>query len=145
MVGRVAVAADSFYLGDWKITSAVVAPWWNDARQKPDPAETRMLTGKTISITPRAIVGPGILGCKSPRYKVKDYPADSLFQGSFGEMHDRDKSIDPVKVAATLGFHGSSWKTLETGCANELDFHFIDSTTAAFGLNNYVYTLKRQE
>ena len=125
-----AAAADTFYLGTWKIASAVVAPWWDDAHQKPDQAETRALVGKTISITPRAIVGPGILACKGPRYKVKDYPADSLFQGSFGEMHDRDKSIDPVKVAATLGFHGSTWKTLETGCANELDFHFIDPTTA---------------
>ncbi|MGD1090991.1 MAG: hypothetical protein ABSB35_03250 [Bryobacteraceae bacterium] len=90
-------------------------------------------------------MGPGILACKAPRYKVKDYPADSLFQGSFGEMHDRDKSIDPVKVAASLGFREPSWKTLETGCANELDFHFIDSTTAAFELNNCVYTLKRRD
>ena len=72
-----------------------------------------------------------------------------LFQGAFGEMHLRDKSADPAKIAATLGFRGSAsktptWKTLETGCANELDFHFLDPTTAAFGLNNYVYMLKKQ-
>jgi len=59
-------------------------------------------------------------------------------------MHERYKSADPVKIAAKLGFHGSSWKTLETGCANELDFHFIDATTAAFGLNDYVYILKKE-
>jgi hypothetical protein len=67
-----------------------------------------------------------------------------LFQGMFGEMHERDKTIDPVKVAATAGFQGTNWKTLETGCGNELDFHFIDDHTAAFGLNNYIYTLRKQ-
>ena len=60
-------------------------------------------------------------------------------------MRRRDKSIDPIKVAASAGFHGSRWKTLETGCANELDFHFIDLNTAAFGLNNYIYVMKKQQ
>jgi hypothetical protein len=140
----VAIAADAFYVGAWKIESAVVAPWWTD-HAKPDPAEMTALTGKTIVVTPTGIAGPRQLACKGPRYGVKEYPADMLFQGMLGEMHERDKSVDPVKVAATLGFRGSRWKTLETGCGNELDFHFIDATTATFGLNNYVYTLKKRE
>jgi hypothetical protein len=138
-----AIAADAFYLGTWKIDSAVVAPWWKE-RAKPDAAEMTGLVGKTIVVTPTGISGPRQLACKGPKYKVKEYPADMLFQGMLGEMHERDKSVDPAKVAATLGFHGSSWKTVETGCGNELDFHFIDRTTATFGLNNYVYTLKKR-
>jgi hypothetical protein len=68
-----------------------------------------------------------------------------LFQGSFAEMKERDKSVDMKKAAATAGFHtGTEWKTLETGCETEVDFHFIDTATAAFGLNNVVYTLKKQ-
>lgn len=67
-----------------------------------------------------------------------------LFQGAFDEMQRRDPKVDPAKLAAKLGFRGSSWKTLETGCATELDFHFIDPNTTTFGLNNYVYTLKKQ-
>jgi hypothetical protein len=59
-------------------------------------------------------------------------------------MRRRDKSVDPAQVAATLGFRGTSWKTLETGCANELDYHFVDPNTVEFGLNNYVYFLKKQ-
>jgi len=78
------------------------------------------------------------------RYEVKEYPADMLFQGAFREMHDRDKSADPVKIAEGIGFRGSPWKTLETGCGNEIDYHFLDPTTAAFGLNDYVYILKKQ-
>ena len=36
----------------------------------------------------------------------------------------------------------SAWVKLETGC--EFDFHFVDATTAETGLNNTVYTLRKQ-
>jgi hypothetical protein len=137
------MAADPFYLGTWKVDSAVLAPW-ADAAHKDDAAEMKTLVGKTVVFKPAEIAGPRQVACKGPHYKVEDYPADMLFQGAFGEMHSRDKSVDPAKVAAKLGFKGSSWKTLETGCATELDFHFIDPGTTTFGLNNYVYTLKKQ-
>lgn len=138
-----AIAADTFYLGTWKIQSAVLAPW-ADAAHKDDAAEMKGLVGKTVVIKPAEIAGPRQVACKGPKYRVKDYPADMLFQGELGELHARDKSVDPAKLAAKLGFKGSSWKTLETGCATELDFHFIDPATTTFGLNNYVYTLKKQ-
>jgi hypothetical protein len=135
--------ADAFYLGTWNIDSAVVGPWWTET-QKPDPAEMKSLVGKTVVIKASKIAGPRQVACKGPRYKVKDYPADMLFQGAFDEMRRRDKSADPAKLAAKLGFQGKNWKTVETGCGNELDFHFIDATTATFGLNNYVYFLKKR-
>ncbi len=137
-------AADAFYLGTYKIVSAAVAPWYDEPSHKPSDAEMRSLVGKTVTITPKSIVGPRQVACKSVRYQVKDYPADMLFQGAFGEMHLRDKSVDPAKLAAKVGFHGTSWKTLETGCEIELDYHFIDPTTTTFGLNDYVYILKKQ-
>jgi len=143
ILAGLASAAGPFYVGTWKITSAVVAPWWTEAA-KPDPAETKTLVGKTVVIGGRNINGPRQTACVNPRYQVKEYPADMLFQGMFGEMHERDKSKDPGKAAASVGFKGSKWKTLETGCGNELDYHFIDDRTAAFGLNNYIYTLRKQ-
>ena len=102
------------------------------------------LVGKVFSIMPKMITGPRQLACPRPKYEVKDYTADMLFQGEFAEMRGRDKSADPMKLAADVGFRGSSWKTLETGCGNEIDFHFIDPNTAAFGLNDYIYILKKQ-
>jgi len=135
-------AADAFYLGTWKITSASVAPWTEG--RPPDPAELKTLVGKTVVIKPAEILGPRQNACKGPKYQVKEYPADMLFQGAFGEMRSRDKSVDPARLAARLGFQGSSWKTLETGCRNEIDYHFLDPNTAAFGLNDYVYILKKQ-
>ena len=139
-----APAADPFYIGTWKITSAIVAPWQVERPYGSDVAEMKTLVNKTVVIQPKAILGPRQVACKGPNYRVKDYPADMLFQGEFGEMQRRDKSADPAKIAAGLGFRGKSWKTVETGCGNELDYHFLDPATAAFGLNNYVYILKKQ-
>ena len=134
-------AADPFYLGTWKFQSAVVAPW-ADQSAKPDPSEKNGLMGKAVSIRPRAIIGPKVFACKGPKYKLGNFTPNLLFQGAFDEMRERDKSVDPGKLAAALGFVGTSWKTLETGC--EIDWHFVDPTTAEVGLNDYVYTLKKQ-
>src|SRR5262249_15923400 len=117
---------------------------WSTSELKPDAAERKMLVGATVVFTAKTIQGPRQVACNRLHYEIKDYPADMLFQGAFGEMHARDKSADPAKIAAGLGFRGWQGKTLETGCGNELDYHFLDSTTAAFGLNNYVFILKKQ-
>jgi len=138
------IAADAFYLGTWKITSAVVAPWVKGPAYDDDTKEMKSLVGKTVIINPNGTVGPPILSCKGPKYRVVDFPANMLFQGAFEEMQRKDKAVDPLRLAAKLGFRGTKWKTLETGCANELDYHFVDATTAEFALNNYIYTLKKQ-
>ena len=104
----------------------------------------KSLVGKIVVVKTNEITGPRPLTCRGPNYRVKDYPPDMLFQGAFDEMRRRDQSVDPVKVAAKLGFRGATSKALETGCANELDLHFVDPTTAEFGLNDFVYTLKKQ-
>ena len=138
------MAADPFYLGTWKIASAVIAPWVKGKAYDDDTTETKSLVAKTIVIKPAEITGPRIFVCKGPNYKLVDFPANMLFQGAFEEMQRNDKSVEPDKLAARLGFRGTKWKTLETGCANELDYHFVDETTAEFALNNYVYTIKKQ-
>ena len=137
------VRAQTAWLGTWKIASATVAPW-ADTAHMPDQAEMKSLVGKTVTFKAKEIVGPRPLACKGPHYKLSDFTADMLFQGAFGEMHDKDKSVDPARVAASVGFSGPSWKVLETGCANELDWHIIDATTLAIGLDDYVYVLKKQ-
>jgi hypothetical protein len=139
-MGAPARAADPLTLGNRKISGAVAAPW-ADPNQKPDPAEPSRLLGKTVVFRSREIAGPPPFGCKAPHYK-ESYSADMLFQGAFEEMRSKDKSVDPNKLAASLGFAGSSIRTLETGC--EIDFHFVDAATAEVGLEDYVYTLKKQ-
>ena len=142
-LGAPAAQAAEPWLGTWKITEAKIAPWAAKSRGRSD-VDLKELLNKTVTFRPREIAGPPMLICKGPKYKLSDFSADMLFQGAFGEMHLQDKSVDPVTVAASVGFRGSRWKTLETGCAVEIDYHFIDPATAAFGLNDYVYTLKKQ-
>ena len=132
-------AADPFYLGDWKIDSAVEAPW---AKSKISASEKDRLVGKTVTLKAKEIAAPQPIACKGAVYKVTDYSADMLFQGAFEEMHDTNKSADPQKLAESLGFTGKSFQTVETGC--EIDWHFVNPTTAKIGLNDFVYTLKKQ-
>jgi hypothetical protein len=134
-------AEDAFYLGTWKFDSAVVAPW-ADPHAKVDPKQKNALMGKTVTFTAKTITGPADIACKGPKYKLTNYTADMLFQGAFEEMHDTNKSADPQKLAASLGFTGTSFRTLETGC--EIDWHFVDTSSVEIGLNDYVYTLKKQ-
>ena len=142
VASNAAHAADQFYVGTWKISTAVVAPW-ADPKQKPDSSEQARLLGKTIDLSAKRISGPSPFACAGPHYKISNFTADLIFQGAFGEMQSSNKSVDPNKVAASLGFSKtSSIKTLETGC--EIDFHFVDDTTAEIGLNDYVYTLRKQ-
>jgi hypothetical protein len=136
-----AKAADSFYVGTWKVSGAVMAPW-ADPKQRPDGAEPSRLVGKAIVFKAREITGPRPFACAPAHYKEGDFTADMIFQGAFEEMRSKNKSVDPNKIAASLGFKGTSIKTLETGC--EIDFHFVDATSAEIGLNGYVYTLKKQ-
>jgi hypothetical protein len=65
-----------------------------------------------------------------------------ICQGALEEMQAKNKSVDPERLAASLGFSGKIIRTLETGC--EIDFHFVDAATAEVGLNDAVYTLKKQ-
>jgi hypothetical protein len=137
-----ALAAGPHYLGTWKLSAAVVAPWADPAARKPDNAGPERLLGKTIVFKTGEIAGPQPFACKGAHYKLMDYTADMLFQGAFGEMWSKSKSADPAKIAASLGFPAAGIETLETGC--EIDFHFVDGSTAKIGLNDYVYTLKKQ-
>jgi hypothetical protein len=140
-IGGPARSAEPGYMGIWKIASAVTAPW-ADPTQKPDNVEHARLLGKTIVFNAKEIAGPPPFACRAPHYKESDFTADMIFQGAFEEMQSKNKSVDPDRLATSLGFMGKNIKTLETGC--EMDFHFVDAVTAEIGLNDTVYTLKKQ-
>jgi hypothetical protein len=134
-------AEQPFYRGVWKIESAVKAPW-SGPQHPPDEAEMKALSGRTVTLGAKVITGPREFACKGPQYKISQFSADMLFEGQLGEMHQTNPTKDPLKLAYSLGFHGASFTTLETGC--DLDWHFVDPATAEIGLNNYVYTLRKR-
>jgi hypothetical protein len=135
---------DTFFYGKWKITEAQEAPWVV-AGETVDSSESEGLIGKTITISAKSIAGPGSFPCQNPQYQVIDGGADILFQGSFGEMQDHDPSVKAQKLAEQVGLTGDKFRTVVTGCEYEVDFSFgADDNTAKFGLNDYIYTLKRE-
>jgi hypothetical protein len=144
LFGACALAGDhDFFLGKWKIVAADVAPWAR-AGAPPDDAESKMLLGKSVEFEAGKIKGPGILACPALRYEIVQAPPEGLFQGAFEEMQRADKSVSPQKLAMKLGFKPGGITTLQTGCANELDFHFKSDKSAAFALNNYIYTIDKR-
>ena len=139
-----AAAEEAFYLGQWKIAGAVPGPWIkSDAELFPD--EIKKLVGKTITLKPDAIEGPGGFPCKGPKYEILEGGPDMLFQGMFGEMHAENGAADPQKLAEEIGFTGAQYRTVLTGCEFAVDFSFgADPNVAMFALDNAIYTLKRQ-
>ena len=139
-----AKAEDAFYLGQWKITEAVPGPWIkSDAELFPD--EMKSLIGQTITLKSDAIEGPGSFPCKGLKYELMQGGPDMLFQGAFGEMQSKDSSVDPQVLAEKVGFTGTQYKTVLTGCEFAVDFSFgEDKNIAMFALDNAVYVMKRQ-
>jgi hypothetical protein len=130
-----AQAAQPDIYGPWLITGAQVAPW-----AKPDSGfsveEQHRLIGSKVVYAKTRITGPTPLACNKPHYRFLEAAPDYLFQGGLTD--------DPPAQAAALGFRLRTVPTLETGCAGWIDFHFVDARTALFGLNNMIYTLRKQ-
>ena len=50
---------------------------------------------------------------------------------------------DPDKQAVALGYRIPQIMTLQTGCPDIIDFHFVDANTAMFALDNRLYRMER--
>jgi len=138
MSGR--ATAQDRYAGAWKIASSEPAPW----PHKPEwevPKEIKQLVGATVVFKADRIVGPVPLACKGPHYKIEQYGADMLFQGTLAE--NGDKKTTPDQAATALGFAKRPIPSITTGCASEIEFHVIDDDHMLFGLNNRVYRMTR--
>ena len=122
------------FYGRWLIAEAHPAPWYSPSDPGTQPFDDH-LVGKSIVYMPSRIVGPRVLACKGPHYRMLEVGPDFLFQGGL---------TAPAAQAAALGFRGNRIASLETGCAGAIDFHFINETTALFALDNMVYTLRKQ-
>lgn len=134
MAGAAASAAEpSAFLGVWRISGSQPAPWSTPSQQPPQ-SDIDRLVGKQVTFAANRIDAPPPLACTGPRYDIKTYPPDGLFQGNL---------TDPAKQAVALGYRIPQIMTLETGCRGFIDFHFVDANTAMFALDNVLYRLER--
>jgi hypothetical protein len=129
-----AQAAEPDFYGPWLITEARTAPWAKSDSGFSAEEQHRLIGSKVVYGKTR-ITGPSPLGCDKPHYRFLEATPDYLFQGGLTE---------PAAQAVALGFRLQTITTLETGCEGWIDFHFVDARTALFGLNNMIYTLRKQ-
>jgi hypothetical protein len=103
--------------------------------------------GKLVTITPESMTGPEMLGCGKTEITVETLPFAGLFEGGLAAdpkdpagAYDEDKA---KKLALELGFTAEPVPTLFHGCS-EISLHLRDASTLMFGLDNRIFTLKRQ-
>lgn len=134
--GAETVAPSNPFFGEWSVSAAKIAPWWDGKGEEPaaDPDFAKnVVLGSNLS------GGPALLNCDKPNYEVNMTSPRGLFEGNLP---------DPGKNASELGFKSSEITALTFTCASgtadvSLNFAMIDEDTIMLGLDNVLYTLKR--
>ncbi|MDP3740647.1 MAG: hypothetical protein Q8R02_24890 [Hyphomonadaceae bacterium] len=133
----VARAGNPFF-GAWKVETAQVAPWWD--QQGAAPQMNAEFQNTTIVFEAGKSSGPKLLTCDQATYAVSIVAVQVLFEGNLP---------DPAVDAATLGLPPRDIDQLNFSCTSggadvSLDFPMVDDDTILLGLDNMIYTLKRQ-
>lgn len=141
-----ALAAEADFYGSWKITAAAQAPWEDPANPMiTDDAERYV--GKVVDIAKGSMKGPDLMGCGATELAVESFPYAGLFEGGLGvKPGDPAVPYDEAKarrLAEGYGFTAEPVESLMYGCS-ELILHRLDATTLVFGLNNRIFTMKKQ-
>lgn len=126
--------------GTWKIASSEPAPWPH-ALSWEVPAQIKRLVGATVVLRADRIQGPKPLACKKANFKIEQYSADMLFQGTLAEKGNARTT--PDNQATALGFTQRPIPSLTTSCESGVEFHMIDQDHMLFGLDNRVYRMVR--
>lgn len=141
-----ALAAEADFYGSWKIIGAAKAPWEDPANPMiSDDAE--LYVGKVVEIAEGSMKGPDLMGCGATELSVDNFPYGGLFEGGLGvRPGDPAAPYDEAKakrLAEGLGFKAEPVESLMHGCS-ELILHRLDDKTLVFGLNNRIFTMKKQ-
>lgn len=126
------------FFGTWKTATAEVAPWWTEPGAPPQMNPEFQNTPVVFAAGKSS--GPSIVTCKAPVYAIDIVRARTLFEGHLQ---------DPESNAAALGFTSQDITKMNLSCTDDnkdvsLDFPMVDDNTILLGLDNMIYTLKRQ-
>lgn len=126
------------FFGSWRVETAQVAPWWNGPGAA--PAMDPEFQATPIVFEAKKSSGPQIVACDAPVYAVSLVRPEGLFEGNLP---------NPTPDAAALGFSSTEIESLNVSCSlNDrdvsLDFPMVSDDTILLGLDNMIYTLKRQ-
>ncbi len=123
------------FFGTWTLENARIAPWWDGKGGEP-AVDTAF--GENFVLAANNALGPPLLTCDKPSYKLYVAQPSALFEG---------KLPDPVKQAAELGFKPGNITSMTYDCASDaadvsLDFAELKPGVIMFGLNNVLYTFR---
>ena len=134
-----AVRAQGVFAGSWTVVKAEDAPWLAGRSDLTPSYEPKLQHAKFVFRADR-LEAPIWIACRHPQYQLSMVGPESLFEGG---LDDAEHGLtDPKGLAAKLGFKGDQIPTLEGACS-EVAYHLADPDTILFGLNNVIYTLKR--
>jgi hypothetical protein len=133
--------AQERFAGQWRIASAVAAPWASNPKDAADEADAQRLIGRPMTIGAANFQAPEPLGCAKPKYVFRNASADALFEGSLN-ADGAGKPTDPVAAARALGMTQKTARGMTASCS-EVEFFLVDPDTILFGPNNRVFTVKR--
>lgn len=125
-----AVTSGVSLTGTWRFTHGVSAPWGAPL------AGSANMTGRTLRLASRAMMGPAPLDCGNARLEDTAYPAEGLFQGNLPA---------PAQAAArALGMAKFPVAGLRVTCDKGIfEFHQADADTLLLGLDNQIWALSR--
>lgn len=128
-----AAAADATdYLGEWRLTRAVAAPW----AQEGQAAIERAWIGRNMTFRADKMKGPGPLACAAASYKATSNPPEGLFQGGLPAPAEPAAQSLGLTQFPVFGFSLSC----DTGV---FEFHQAGPNALLFALDNVVWTLDR--
>jgi hypothetical protein len=121
----------NFLAGKWLVTRRIS----EDPHSPLTPKESKECLGESFSFLPNSIAGPKSAcfygGCDAPHYKFKHVDALQYFEGDeeyLKQLNYRAKMIDVI----------------ETSCGVPFSYiKILDDNTISFGMDGYIYFLKR--
>jgi hypothetical protein len=129
--------AESF-MGTWKVSGHIVAPWFTGPGYAPEPGQDILDT--PLVLTPASAAGPTTLACDPATFEVKTFPVEGLFEGNVP---------DASLARSALGVEQDQTPSLVQTCTTDradrtYTYHLIGKDVLLLGLDNIVYQFGRE-
>jgi len=139
--GGGAAAADAgveAFMGTWKVSGNIVAPWFSGPGFSPRPDAEILST--PLVLTAKSATGAGILACPAATFKAAPSPSEGLFEGNVP---------DRAVAKSALGVDQEQTATLVQSCTSGgrdivLSYHLVRADRMLLGLDNIVYQFDRE-
>lgn len=126
------------FMGTWKVSGNIVAPWFTGPGFNPQPDVEILSTPLVLTAT--SATGAGILACPAATFRAAPAPPEGLFEGNVP---------DRAVAKSALGVDQEQIPTLAQSCTSggrdiALSYHLVRADRMLLGLDNIVYQFDRE-